>query len=199
MKNQPAIHRSVVALIALLSIAFVIGCERSAAVAADEQKNGGASSKAASKYDPSKEKPVTDRVEKSDAEWKKELSDQQYNVLREKGTERAFTGELLNEHDTGVFRCSACGNPLFSSETKFESGTGWPSFYQPLEKGRVDVATDSTHGMTRDEVVCARCGGHLGHVFNDGPQPTGLRYCMNSVSLKFDKTEKPPTTTPMKE
>ncbi len=126
------------------------------------------------------------RVEKSQDEWKKQLTKEEFYVLREEGTERAGTGDLLKNHDRGVFTCAACGLPLFNSDTKFESGTGWPSFYQPLE-GAVSVGKDNTHGMSRDEVECARCGGHLGHVFDDGPQPTGLRYCMNSVSMDFVK------------
>ena len=126
-------------------------------------------------------------VEKSKEEWKKQLTKEEFYVLREQGTERAGSGDLLNNHEPGVFVCAGCGLPLFSSDTKFESGTGWPSFYQPLTKGCVRVGMDNSHGMTRDEVECARCDGHLGHVFNDGPQPTGLRYCMNSVSLNFVK------------
>lgn len=127
------------------------------------------------------------RIEKSQEQWKKQLTQEEYYVLREEGTERAGSGDLLKNHDRGVFTCRGCGLPLFSSATKFESGTGWPSFYQPLTKDAVHVGTDDSHGMSRDEVECARCGGHLGHVFNDGPQPTGLRYCMNSVSLDFVK------------
>lgn len=126
-------------------------------------------------------------VMKTDAEWKKELTPEQYRVLREAGTERAFTGAYVDNHEKGVYHCAACHQALFSSDTKFESGTGWPSFYQPLEKGAVAEHTDSTFGMKRVEVVCSRCGGHLGHVFEDGPDPTGLRYCMNSVSLAFEK------------
>ena len=126
------------------------------------------------------------KVVKSEDEWKKQLTQQEYYVLREEGTERAGTGDLLKVHDQGIFTCAGCGLPLFQSATKFESGTGWPSFYQPLE-GAANVGKDDSHGMTRDEVECARCGGHLGHVFDDGPQPTGLRYCMNSVSMNFVK------------
>ena len=127
------------------------------------------------------------KVTKTDAEWKKSLSEMEYYVLREEGTERAFTGDLVKNHDKGTFICRGCGLPLFSSATKFESGTGWPSFWQPLDRKYVTENTDSSYGMTRTEVECARCGGHLGHVFDDGPKPTGLRYCMNSVSMDFVK------------
>ena len=127
------------------------------------------------------------RVEKSKEQWKKQLTAEEFYVLREEGTERAGSGDLLKNHDHGVFTCAGCGLPLFRSDTKFESGTGWPSFYQPIEKSAVNVGTDNSHGMSRDVVECARCGGHLGHVFDDGPQPTGQRYCMKSVSLNFVK------------
>ena len=123
---------------------------------------------------------------RSDAEWKKILSPEQYEVLRRKGTERAFTGKYYNSKETGVYRCAGCGNPLFDSETKFDSGSGWPSYYQPVSEDAVDTVEDRSYGMTRTEVLCARCGGHLGHVFPDGPEPTGRRYCINSVSLDFE-------------
>ena len=129
-------------------------------------------------------------IEKSDAEWRRELTPQQYRVLREKGTEAPFTGKYWNEHAGGVYRCAACGNPLFDASTKFESGTGWPSFYQPIEADRVATEEDRTFFMRRTEVHCARCGGHLGHIFDDGPQPTGMRYCVNSVSLDLDREAK---------
>jgi peptide-methionine (R)-S-oxide reductase len=124
---------------------------------------------------------------KTNEEWKKELSPLAFEVLREKGTERAFTGEYWDNHETGTYYCAGCHQELFGSETKFESGTGWPSFYKPIKENLVSVGTDDSYGMVRDEVVCSRCSGHLGHVFPDGPKPTGLRYCLNSVSLKFEK------------
>lgn len=133
---------------------------------------------------------AAEHVEKSDTEWRTELSPQQYRVLREKGTEAPFTGKYWNEHADGVYRCAACGNPLFDAATKFESGTGWPSFYRPIEGERVATEDDRSFLMRRTEVHCARCGGHLGHLFDDGPQPTGLRYCINSTSLELDKEAK---------
>lgn len=119
----------------------------------------------------------------SEDEWRKRLTPEQYRILRERGTERAFTGKYWDCHEDGIYRCAGCGNPLFGADTKFESGSGWPSFYQPLGPDRVAVEEDRTHGMVRTEVMCAKCGGHLGHVFPDGPRPTGLRYCINSASL----------------
>ena len=128
--------------------------------------------------------PVGEKLERSQAEWRRRLTPAQFHVMREQGTERAFTGTYWNHHAAGIYRCAACGAPLFSSRTKFESGTGLPSFWQPIE-GRVAQASDESLGMVRNEVHCARCGGHLGHVFDDGPEPTGLRYCINSVALAF--------------
>ncbi|HWC35931.1 MAG TPA: peptide-methionine (R)-S-oxide reductase MsrB [Mycobacteriales bacterium] len=129
-------------------------------------------------------------VEKSDDEWRAELSPEEYAVLRQAGTERPGTGPLLHEHRTGIFKCRACGNELFQSDTKFESGSGWPSFYDPMNSDAVELIEDRSHGMTRTEVRCKRCGSHLGHVFDDAPQtPTGERYCMNSISLTFDPAE----------
>ena len=138
--------------------------------------------------------PDEQPLPRTEAEWRERLTSEQFEVLRNKGTERAFTGEYAFTKEDGVYRCAGCGAELFSSETKYESGTGWPSFWQPIDADAVELHEDKGLFMRRTEVTCARCGGHLGHVFNDGPRPTGERYCMNSVSLQLDPTDEERTS-----
>lgn len=168
--------RPALALAFAVALPFAGGCvgETSAAAAGDQ---GAEMAKTAEQG--------SYEVTKTEAEWRAELTPEEYKVLREKGTERAFTGDLLENHEHGMYVCAACGQALFDSETKFESGTGWPSFYAPVDEA-VDDHEDRSFFMRRTEVVCSRCGGHLGHVFPDGPKPTGLRYCINSAALDFE-------------
>ncbi len=165
-------------LVLLLSLAvWVSACAQSKEKRVAAVNNKGASSPF----------PAAERVVKSDAEWKRILPPEQYEVTRQGGTERPGSSKLLGIKEKGVYQCADCSLPLFTSETKFESGTGWPSFWAPVKKENVVVASDKSFGMSRDEVFCARCEAHLGHVFDDGPEPTGLRYCMNGVAMKFSK------------
>ncbi len=163
----------------ILALSFTIFCSKA-------EKSADTTDKSLS-YTAGEKEVKMEKISKTEEEWKKELSADVCYIMREKGTERPFTGKYYKHKEKGTYVCAACGNELFSSDTKFESGTGWPSFYEAIEKGKIETKPDSTGGMIRTEVLCARCGGHLGHVFDDGPAPTGKRFCINSKALDFKK------------
>lgn len=196
MRNKVIFTSTIILLITAIAVA--IGCARSASgdnQAASTGPEAAVTPPKATKAPATNSASADDvfdgkKIEKTDEEWKTLLTAEQFHILREEGTERPYTGEYAETHEDGDYYCAACHLKLFSSKTKFESGTGWPSFYQPINKKNVMEKTDRSLGDVRIEVECARCGGHLGHVFDDGPRPTGLRYCMNSASLKFERAAK---------